>query len=178
MSFFPAPAAPIIPPAPRNYGPAPADTVTQEKILAPVRTHTQITPRVTRIEPELQVNKVPVDVPIPNPVPVEREVVYQTHVAKPYTVEVPQPYAVPQPYKVHPVHQVVETPVIEQTSYTVHQPVAHIGYAAAAPVAIAEAAPAVAIGYDAAPAAAIGYGAALPADFAAAPFLAGAAIDA
>jgi hypothetical protein len=79
-----------------------------------VRTHVQITPKVTRIEPELQVNKVPVEVPVPVPVPVEREVIYQTHVAKPYTVEVPHPVAVPQPYKVHPVHQVVETPVIEQ----------------------------------------------------------------
>ena len=28
---IPAPAGPIIPPAPRNYGPAPADTVTQVK---------------------------------------------------------------------------------------------------------------------------------------------------
>jgi hypothetical protein len=163
---IPAPAAPVIPPAPRNLGPAPADTVTQEKIIAPVRTHTQITPKVTRIEPELQVNKVPVEVPVPVPVPVEREVIYQTHVAKPYTVEVPHPVAVPQPYKVHPVHQVVETPVIEQTSYTVHQPVAHVGYAAAAPVAVAAAPAAVAVDYAAAAPAAVAV------DYAAAPALA------
>jgi hypothetical protein len=149
---IPAPAGPIIPPAPRNLGPAPADTVTQEHIVAPVRTHTKITPQVRRIEPELQVNRVPVDQPIANPVPVEREVIYQTHVAKPYNVDVPQPYPVAQPYKVHPVHQVVDTPIIEQTHYTVHQPAVAIGYAQAAPAfAYAEAAPAVAVGYAGAP---------------------------
>merc|ERR1712051_528493 len=55
------PAAPApyvaIPPAPTNQGPAPADTVTITKIAAPVRTHTVVTPQVTRIEPELQINK-------------------------------------------------------------------------------------------------------------------------
>merc|ERR1711881_269685 len=40
----PAPHAAAIPPAPTNQGPAPADTVVQQKILAPVRTHTRITP--------------------------------------------------------------------------------------------------------------------------------------
>merc|ERR1711997_1347261 len=92
-----------------NQGPAPADTVTITKIQAPVRTHSVITPKVTRIEPELQVNK--------------------------YTVEVP--VAVPQPYKVHPVQQVVETPVIDQHHVTVHQPVAVAHHAVAAPVAVA-----------------------------------------
>lgn len=130
----PAPYA-AIPPAPTNQGPAPADTVTVQRVAAPVRTHTVITPKVTRIEPELQVNKYTVEVPVPVPVPVEREVVYEKHVAKPYPVEVPQPYAVPQPYKVHPVQKVVETPVIDEHHVTVHQPVAHhVGYAAA-PVA-------------------------------------------
>merc|ERR1711963_771636 len=119
----PAPYA-AIPPAPTNQGPAPADTVTVTKIAAPVRTHTHITPKVTRIEPELQVNKYTVEVPVAVPVPVEREVIVEKHVAKPYTVEVPQPYAVPKPYKVHPVHKVVETPVIDQHHVTVHQPVA------------------------------------------------------
>merc|ERR1712141_132151 len=127
----PAPYA-AIPPAPTNQGPAPADTVTITKIAAPVRTHTVITPQVKRIEPELQVNKYEVKVPVAVPVPVEREVVYERHVAKPYPVEVPQPYAVPQPYKVHPVHHVVETPVVDQHHVTVHQPaVAHVAHAPA-----------------------------------------------
>merc|ERR1719414_1203830 len=41
---IPAPPAPLaaIPPAPRNLGPAPADTVSQQKILAPVRSHVRI----------------------------------------------------------------------------------------------------------------------------------------
>merc|ERR1711994_973016 len=60
---------------------------------------------------------------------VEREVIVEKHVAKPY------PVAVPQPYKVHPVHQVVETPVIDQHHVTVHQPVAVATHTvAAAPV--------------------------------------------
>merc|ERR1712154_595824 len=82
-----------------NQGPAPADTVTVTKIAAPARTHTHITPQVTRVEPELKVNKYTVEVPVAVPVPVEREVIVEKHVAKPYPVEVPQPYAVPQPYK-------------------------------------------------------------------------------
>ena len=51
-----------LPPAPTNQGPAPADTVTITKIAAPVRTHTVITPQVTRIEPELEVKKYIVEV--------------------------------------------------------------------------------------------------------------------
>merc|ERR1711881_679176 len=117
------PAAPLpyaaIPPAPTNQGPAPADTVTVTKIAAPVRTHTRITPQVTRIEPEIQVNKYEVEVPVAVPVPVEREVIVEKHVAKPYTVEVPQPYAV------NPVQHVVETPVIDQHHTVVHQPAVH-----------------------------------------------------
>merc|ERR1719251_634861 len=50
----PAPYA-AIPPAPRNLGPAPADTVTQTRIAAPVRSHTRITPQVTNIVPEVQI---------------------------------------------------------------------------------------------------------------------------
>merc|ERR1712037_694077 len=125
------PAAPApyvaIPPAPTNQGPAPADTVTITKIAAPVRTHTVVTPQVTRIEPELQINKYTVEVPVAVPVPVEREVIVEKHVAKPYAVEVPQPY------DVHPVHKVVETPVIDQHHVTVHQPVAVAHHAVAAP---------------------------------------------
>ena len=128
------PAAPLpyaaIPPAPTNQGPAPADTVTITKIQAPVRTHTIVTPQVTRIEPELQINKYEVEVPVAVPVPVEREVIVEKHVAKPYTVEVPQPYAVPKPYVVNPVQHVVETPVIDQHHTVVHQPAAHVAYAA------------------------------------------------
>merc|ERR1712172_356051 len=132
---IPAVPAPYvaIPPAPTNQGPAPADTVTITKIAAPVRTHTVVTPQVTRIEPELNVQKYIVEVPVAVPVPVEREVIVEKHVAKPYPVEVPQPYAVPQPYKVHPVHKVVETPVIDQHHVTVHQPVAVAHHAIAAP---------------------------------------------
>merc|ERR1712186_63335 len=148
----PAPYA-AIPPAPTNQGPAPADTVTVTKIAAPVRTHTRITPQVTRIEPEIQVNKYEVEVPVAVPVPVEREVIVEKHVAKPYTVEVPQPYAVPKPYKVHPVQHVVETPVIDQHHVTVHQPAVH---AVAAPVAYAHA-PAVAYAGHAVAAPAVGY---------------------
>merc|ERR1712001_438428 len=125
------------PPAPTNQGPAPADTVTVTKIAAPVRTHTRITPQVTRIEPEIQVNKYEVEVPVAVPVPVEREVIVEKHVAKPYTVEVPQPYAVPKPYVVNPIQHVVETPVIDQHHTVVHQPaVHHVAHAyVAAPVA-------------------------------------------
>merc|ERR1719510_2083159 len=62
---LPAPALPAaIPPPAANYGPAPADAVTTYAVDAPVRTHTRITPRLHRIEPELQVNKVPYDVPV------------------------------------------------------------------------------------------------------------------
>merc|ERR1719189_105119 len=150
------PAAPApyvaIPPAPTNQGPAPADTVTITKIAAPVRTHSVITPQVTRIEPELQINKYTVEVPVAVPVPVEREVVVEKHVAKPYPVEVPQPYAGPQPYKVHPVHKVVETPVIDQHHVTVHQPVAVATHTvAAAPVAVGAYAAPVAAAHVAAP---------------------------
>merc|ERR1712193_580830 len=89
---------------------------TVTKIQAPVRTHSVITPQVTRVEPEIAVNQYTVEVPVAVPVPVEREVIVEKHVAKPYAVEVPQPYAVPQPYKVHPVHQVVETPSLTNTT--------------------------------------------------------------
>merc|ERR1719415_19983 len=58
---LPAPAIPAapapyaaIPPAPTNQGPAPADTVTQTRIAAPVRSHTRITPQVTNIVPQVQ----------------------------------------------------------------------------------------------------------------------------
>merc|ERR1719264_1695462 len=77
---YAAPVAPIIPPAPRNLGPAPADTVTHTKIAAPVRTHTIITPRKTQIVPQLQVNKVPYDVPVQAPV-INEHITTHTHSA-------------------------------------------------------------------------------------------------
>merc|ERR1712226_1133632 len=126
-----------IPPAPTNQGPAPADTVTITKIQAPVRTHTIVTPQVTRIVPELLVNKYEVEVPVAVPVPVEREVIVEKHVAKPYTVEVPQPYPVPKPYVVNPIQHVVETPVIDQHHVTVHQPAVHVAHAAYAAAHVA-----------------------------------------
>merc|ERR1719378_274286 len=109
---IPAPPAPYaaIPPAPVPAGPAPADTVTVQRIAAPVRTHTKITPVQTQIVPQLQVNKYNVDVPVHVPIPVEREVVVAKHVAKPYNVEVPRPVHVAKPYKVHPVQEIVEQP--------------------------------------------------------------------
>merc|ERR1711953_1134664 len=122
---LPAPPLPV-PAAPATvYGPAPADTVTTVAVDAPVRTHTKITPRLHRIEPELQVNKVPYDVPVAVPVPVERIVEHVQHVAKPYEVAVPRAVPVPQPYEVRPVHQVVETPIIHKKTVTVQQPVVH-----------------------------------------------------
>merc|ERR1712036_57121 len=89
-----APYVAAIPPAPTNQGPAPADTVVQQKILAPVRTHTRITPQQTNIIPQLNVQNYNVDVPVPVPVPA--------------------------PYKVHPVQEVVETPHVHHATYNVH----------------------------------------------------------
>merc|ERR1712088_186935 len=123
---LPVPAAPAALPVPATvYGPAPADTVTTVVVDAPVRTHTKITPCLHRIEPELQVNQVPYDVPVAVPVPVERIVEHIQHVAKPYEVAVPRAVPVPQPYEVRPVHQVVETPIIHKKTVTVQQPVVH-----------------------------------------------------
>merc|ERR1712076_365730 len=123
---LPVPAAPAALPVPATvYGPAPADTVTTVAVDAPVRTHTKITPRLHCIEPELQVNQVPYDVPVAVPVPVERIVEHVQHVAKPYEVAVPRAVPVPQPYEVRPVHQVVETPIIHKKTVTVQQPVVH-----------------------------------------------------
>merc|ERR1712243_180084 len=70
------PALAAIPAAPTNQGPAPADTVVQQRILAPVRTHTRITP-------QLNVQNYNVDVPVHVPVPVEREVIVNKHVPAP-----------------------------------------------------------------------------------------------
>merc|ERR1711992_177636 len=115
----PAPYA-AIPPAPVPAGIAPADTVTQTKIAAPVRSHVRITPQVTNIVPEVQVNKYNVDVPVAVPRAVPREIITHTHVAKPYEVAVPRAVPVPAPYKVHPVQEIVETPHIHHATYTTH----------------------------------------------------------
>lgn len=42
--------------------------VTKEKVLAPVRTHTHITPQVTQVQPEVTVRKVIQDIPVAQPV--------------------------------------------------------------------------------------------------------------
>merc|ERR1712212_1396548 len=124
---IPAAPAPLaaIPPAPVNLGPAPADTVTQQKILAPVRTHTRITPQATNIIPQINVQNYNVDVPVHVPTPVEREVIVNKHVPAPYEVAVPRAVHVAAPYKVHPVQEIVETPHVHHATYTTHhkQPV-------------------------------------------------------
>merc|ERR1712001_58278 len=160
---IPAPPAPYaaIPPAPIPAGPAPADTVVQQRIAAPVRTHTRITPQVTNIVREINVQNYNVDVPIAVPRAVPREIVQVSHVAKPYEVPVPRAVHVPAPYKVHPVQEIVETPHIHHATYETHSSqavvtahatpvhaVSHVPVAAAAPVAAVAAAPAVAaVGY-------------------------------
>merc|ERR1739844_761939 len=158
---IPAPPAPYaaIPPAPVPAGPAPADTVVQQRIAAPVRTHTRITPQVTNIVPEINVQNYSVDVPIAVPRAVPREIVQVSHVAKPYEVPVPRAVHVPAPYKVHPVQEIVETPHIHHATVETHSSqavvtahatpvhaVSHVPVAAAAPVAAVHAAPA-AVGY-------------------------------
>merc|ERR1719234_1229986 len=115
---IPAPPAPYaaIPPAPVPAGPAPADTVVQTKIAAPVRTHTRITPQVTNIVPQINVQNYNVDAPVAVPRAVPREIVQVSHVAKPYEVPVPRAVHVPAPYKVHPVQEIVETPHIHHAT--------------------------------------------------------------
>merc|ERR1711953_1413925 len=174
---LPAPAIPAapapyaaIPPAPVNHGPAPADTVTQTRIAAPVRQHTRITPQVTNIVPEVQVHKYNVDVAVAVARAVPREIVVEQKVAKPYEVPVPRAVPVPAPYKVHPVQEIVETPYIHHQTVETHSTkavvTAHatpVHAVAQAPVAVAHAAPAVA-SYAAAPAVAhVGAYAAAPA---------------
>jgi len=115
----PAPYA-AIPAAPVPAGPAPADTVTVTKTLAPVRTHTRITPQQTNIVPVAQVNKYDVDVPVHVPVPVEREVIVNKHVANPVPYDVPRAVHVPEPYKVHPVQEVVHQPHVHTKTVATH----------------------------------------------------------
>merc|ERR1712106_809720 len=119
---IPAPPAPYaaIPPAPVPAGPAPADTDVQTKILAPVRTHTRITPQLTNIVPQINVPKYNVDVPVAIPRAVPREIIQVSHVAKPYEVAVPRAVPVPAPYKVHPVQEIVETPHIHHVTVETH----------------------------------------------------------
>lgn len=119
IPFAPAPYA-AIPPAPVPAGFAPADTVTQTKIAAPVRSHVRITPQVTNIVPEVQVNQYNVDVPVAVPRAVPREIITHQHVAKPFEVPVPRAVHVPAPYKVHPVQEIVETPHIHHATVETH----------------------------------------------------------
>ena len=153
------PAAPLayaaIPPAPVPAGPAPADTVTVQKIAAPVRQHVQITPQVTNIVPEVQVNKYNVDVPVAVPRAVPREIITHTHVAKPYEVAVPRAVPVPAPYKVHPVQEIVETPHIHHATVETHSTQAVVT-AHATPVHAVAQAP-VAVSHHAVAAPALGY---------------------
>merc|ERR1719283_806929 len=151
---------PLPPPAPRNLGPRPADTIVNEPVLGLGRTHTIVTPQRTEVIPQLDVNKYQVDVPVPVPTPVERTVIVEKPVQKPYTVDVPVPVRVEKPYPVHQVKHIVETPVIEKRTYTHVQPVAvtktvgvaHVAHAAPVAAVGAVAAPA-AVGAIAAPAA-------------------------
>merc|ERR1711973_906464 len=107
-------------PAPAIQGPAPADTVTQTRIAAPVRSHTRITPQVTNIVPRVQVHKYDVDAPVAVPRAVPREILVEKPVAKPYEVPVPRAVHVPAPYKVHPVQEIVETPHIHHATVETH----------------------------------------------------------
>ena len=107
----------------------------------------QVTPQVTNIVPEVQVNKYNVDVPVAVPRAVPREIVTHTHVAKPYEVAVPRAVHVPAPYKVHPVQEIVETPHIHHATVETHSTqavvTAHatpVHAVAQAPVAVSHAA--------------------------------------
>merc|ERR1712033_4179 len=137
------PALAAIPPAPTNQGHPPTQNWVQQRILAPVRTHTRITPQQTNIIPQLNVQNYNVDVPVHVPVPVEREVIVNKHVPAPYEVAVPRAVPVPAPYKVHPVHEVVEQPHIHTTTYT-HHSTTPVVTAHATPVVTGHAAVAVA----------------------------------
>jgi len=165
---IPAPPAPYaaIPPPPVNYGPAPADTVVQQRILAPARTHTRITPQVTNIVPQINVQKYNVDVPVAVPRAIPREIVVTKEVSRPYEVAVPRAVPVPAPYKVHPVQEIVETPHIHHATVETHSSQAVVTAHATpvhavshVPVASYAAAPVAAgLGYAAAPVAAgLGY---------------------
>jgi hypothetical protein len=153
----PAPYA-AIPPAPVPAGFAPADTVTVQKIAAPVRQHVQITPQVTNIVPEVQVNKYNVDVPVAVPRAVAREIITHNHVAKPYEVAVPRAVPVPAPYKVHPVQEIVETPHIHHATVETHSTQAVVT-AHATPVHAVAQAPVAVSHHAVAPVAAYGHAA-------------------
>merc|ERR1712013_855221 len=109
-------------------------------IAAPVRTHTRITPQVTNIVPQINVQKYNVDVPVAVPRAVPREIVQVSHVAKPYEVPVPRAVHVPAPYKVHPVQEIVETPHIHHATVETHSSqavvTAHATPVHAAPAAV------------------------------------------
>jgi len=58
-----------------DFGPL----VTKEHVLAPVRTHTQITPQITQVQPEVTVRKVIHDVPVATPVAVQSPVHFRVN---------------------------------------------------------------------------------------------------
>lgn len=51
--------------------------VTKEKVLAPTRVHTQVTPQLTQVVPEVTVRKIVHDVPVAVQGPVVHQVVQQ-----------------------------------------------------------------------------------------------------
>ena len=114
----------------------------------------RITPQVTNIVPEVQVNKYNVDVPVAVPRAVPREIVTHTHVAKPYEVAVPRAVHVPAPYKVHPVQEIVETPHIHHATVETHSTQAVVTAHATPVHAVAQAPVAVSHAVAAAPVAA------------------------
>jgi hypothetical protein len=65
-----------------DFGPL----VTKEAVLAPVRTHTHITPQVTQVQPEVTVRKVVQNVDVPTPV-FQTQVIHQ--VAQPIVQAAP-----------------------------------------------------------------------------------------
>jgi len=91
--------------------------VTKEKVLAPVRTHTQLTPQVTQIQPEVTVRKVIQDVGVDTPV-YHTPVVHKTHVAPAQVHH--QTYVAPAPA----VHYAAAPALVQH----------HHAYAAPAPV--------------------------------------------
>ena len=97
---IPAPPAPYaaIPPVPNPGEPVPPDTVVQQKIAASIRTHTRITPQVTNIVPQINVQNYKVDV----------------------TVAVPHAVPVPAPFKDHAVQEIVESPHIHHARVETH----------------------------------------------------------
>jgi len=95
---YTAPLAPA-PVVVRAAAPPFEHLVTKEKVLAPVRTHTQITPQLTQVQPEVHVRKVIQDVAVDQPV-YQTPVIHETKVA-PAQVHHHTTYAAAPPTVVH-----------------------------------------------------------------------------